>query len=443
MPRWLLVVLGLAVLAAPAVAQPATPSATPARADTTSLTLEACLVQAIAQAPSLAAARAAVAEADAALSEARARRLPTLGLGANYQYTSTYMKQTLALGPGLPSRTLQFGDGHVADVNLGLSVPLFTGGELSHAAQAAAAGDSAAVLQGATTRLDLTRDVRQAFYTALGRRSQLAAASLAVTRLQRHVDDITGAQQAGAATEETRLRALARLSQAEQRRLQAAAASDSAGIALGRLLGQPTTSIRPAGSLAQSLLADQDRDPARVAQRPDLAALAHEESRQVNLARAARGRLWPRVAADVRGHYGRPGVDALTNDWMSYATVGVSLDWPLWDSGARSDRAQQAAARARGIAARRADVLDAITAAHATVQSQLAAAGAQLEQAAARADLQHRIADLVGQRYAQASATETEYLDAQDDLTQADIDLALARTRLRLAESALLWTLGD
>jgi outer membrane protein TolC len=40
------------------------------------------------------------------------------------------------------------------------------------------------------------------------------------------------------------------------------------------------------------------------------------------------------------------------------------------------------------------------------------------------------------------SATETEYLDAQDDLTQAELDLALARTRVRLAEAALLWALG-
>jgi outer membrane protein TolC len=40
------------------------------------------------------------------------------------------------------------------------------------------------------------------------------------------------------------------------------------------------------------------------------------------------------------------------------------------------------------------------------------------------------------------NATENEYLEAQDDLTQAELDLALARTRVRLAEVALLWTLG-
>ena len=34
------------------------------------------------------------------------------------------MQRELQLGPGLPAGTLEFGDGHVADLNLGLAVPL-------------------------------------------------------------------------------------------------------------------------------------------------------------------------------------------------------------------------------------------------------------------------------------------------------------------------------
>ena len=161
------------------------------------------------------------------------------------------------------------------------------------------------------------------------------------------------------------------------------------------------------------------------------------------LAGALRGGLWPRVGADLRGHYGRPGVDVFANDWTPYATAAVSLDWPLWDAGARTSAASQAAARARQTAARRDDVTDAVTAAHAAARVELAAAIAAEALANERVELTQRILDMVAGRLAAAAATESEYLDSQDDLTAAQTDLALARTRVRLAEATLLWTVGE
>jgi outer membrane protein TolC len=95
------------------------------------------------------------------------------------------------------------------------------------------------------------------------------------------------------------------------------------------------------------------------------------------------------------------------------------------------------------MSARRNDVADAIAAAHATAQSRLGSAVAAQAQASERLDLQRDILDLVRRRRAQAGASEAEYLDAQDDLTEAETDLALARTQVRLAEVTLLWTLGE
>ncbi|MBK6899739.1 MAG: hypothetical protein IPH09_10845 [bacterium] len=49
---------------------------------------------------------------------------------------------------------------------------------------------------------------------------------------------------------------------------------------------------------------------------------------------------------------------------------------------------------------------------------------------------------MVGARYERADASESEYLDALDDVTAAEVELSLVRTRQRLAEATLLWTLG-
>ena len=420
------------VAAAPGGAAPDAP----ARLD-----LAACLQRAHAAAPRLEELRAAMAEAAAAADEAAARRLPALGLGATYRYASESMESEISLAPGLPSRTLSFGDGHVADVNLALSLPLYTGGELSGTAAAAAAGSRAAALRAAAAAEDLGLAVRRAFYAALGRESQLAAAELAAARLRRHVDEVAGALAAGAASEEMRLRAVTRLREAEQRRTRAAAARDSAGVTLGRLVGLAGETVLPAGDLAASLFED-GVVPAAVGERPDLAALQAERARQDHLAAAARGRLLPRIGGELAAHYGRPGVDQLTNDWMSYATAGVSLDWPLWDGGARSRRAAQAAARSLQAAARHRDLQEAVAAANAAARLDLAASREELDRATERAELARRIGELVGARYERADASESEYLDALDDVTAADFELSLVRTRQRLAEASLLWTLG-
>lgn len=434
-----------AALAALAVAGAlaTTAAAAPAAAgDTLRLDLAASLARAEAAAPALAAARAQVDEQAALAAEADARRFPVVGLGGGYQYASEHMKRDLVLGLGLPTRTLEFGDGHTADVNLGVSVPVFTGGELAATAAAAGAGHEAAQRRGDSARLDLARGVRQTWYGVLGRQAQVDAARLAVGRLARHLESVCAAGAAGAATEEARLRAAARLNLADQRLAQATAARDSAGLALGRLVGEPGRAVLAAGDLAAPLLADAAIAGVAPDARPDVAALALEQQRQRNLATAARGRMLPRVTADLRAHYGRPGVDALANDWMSYATAGVAVDWPLWDRGARNDRARQADARALWLAAQGRDLREAVATMEAGARTALAAAATQERQAAERADLQRRLLAMVEGRLAQSAATETEYLDAQDDLAQAEVELALARTRVRLAETALLWALG-
>ena len=428
-------------MAAPAGAGAATRPA-PAGADTLRLDLADCLALARSVAPSLAAAAAGSDEAAALAAEAGARRRPLLSAGAGYQYASEHMAAELALAPGLPTRSLEFGDGHAAELSLGLAIPVYTGGELSRTAAAAGAGVAAAAAREQAAGLELDRAVRAAHCGALGRLAQRDASRLAVARLSRHLADVGGARALGAATEESEVRAQARLLAARQRLATADAALDSAALALGRLVGRPGAVVLPGGDVGATLLPGEPDSLRGADDRPDLASLGHEASRQRELAAAARGRLLPRVTADLRTRFARPGVDALANDWMAYGTAGVSVDWPLWDAGARRSRARQAEARATLVEAQRRDLAEAVATAIATARAGLRAAAVVEEQAAGRVALQERLLRMVAGRQAQAAASGTEYLDALDDLAQAEAELVLARTRVRLAETALLWALG-
>jgi RNase adaptor protein for sRNA GlmZ degradation len=70
----------------------------------------------------------------------------------------------------------------------------------------------------------------------------------------------------------------------------------------------------------------------------------------------------------------------------------------------------------------------------------LAKPGEQLEKAEDRVVLEGRRRELVSGRYAQAAASETEWLDAEDDLAMAEIERATATTRLRLTETERIIT---
>lgn len=437
--RWIPTIPAVLLLAAAA-----TCAASPAPDDgqRTWLSLAECRADALAASPKLREAAAAASEAAERAAEAKALRGPVLGLGADYSYVSETMSRELDFGAGGEPAVLEFGDGHTSDLRLGLSIPIYTGGSLAGTYRAESAGRRAADHQTEATRLQVVRTVRRVFYATMGLRAAVEADELLVGRLTRHRDEVAAAVALGAASEEDGLRAESRLSRAEQQRLTTAASLDSAAVELGRLVGRTGEAVYPAGDLEESLIAGRDLSPERLAARPELASLDEQARRQAQMAAAARGGLLPRIEGEVAGHYGRPGVDSFSNDWMSYASIGVGLKWNLWDGGATRRRAGQARAAERRIEARRDDTLQMLTASRAASETILEAAETGLAEARRRLELERRIHEMVAERHRQAAATESEYLDAQDDLGDAETQLARALTRVRLAEADLIGLLG-
>jgi len=439
MMRWIPAIAAIVLLLAAAVCV-----ANPGPGDEldTQLSLAECRAAALAASPTLREAAAAASEAAERAAEAGARRGPALGFGADYAYVSETMSHDLDFGAGTPPAVLEFGDGHTTDLRLGLSIPLYTGGALSGTYRAERAGRRAADHQTEAVRLQVIREVRRVFYVAMGLRAAVEADELLVARLARHRDEVGAAVALGAAAEEDRLRAESRLSRSEQQRLRTAASLDSAAVALGRLVGLTGSAVYPTGDLEESLLSGRDLSSERLAARPELASLDEQARRQAQMAAAARGGLLPRIEGEVAGHYGRPGIDSMSNEWMSYASVGVGLKWNLWDGGATGRRAGQARAAERRIEARRDDTFQMLTASRTAAGTILNAAESGLAEARRRLGLERKIHAMVAERYRQAAATESEYLDAQDDLGDAETQLALALTRVRLAEAALIGVLG-
>lgn len=406
-------------------------------------TLEQCIEQALRSSPRLQVGRAALRGAEAAASEASAMRWPTATLSGAYNYTSEAMEFQV---PGLPipgytPPTIAFGDGNVYDAALTVRYPLYGGGAVIAKSRAEAAGLNAARSDLGTEHLKLLYDVRRAYYNALGAEAKAGAARQSVQRLQRHLDDITGIQAAGAAMEENRILAEARLRQAESVMLAVEADLSAAQFALGGLLTEPGTAIVPRGILDQPLF-DEHAAPPEAASRPDVAALEFRIDRGQHLSRAARGALRPALSAAVALHYAKPGINLPQNEWMDYYTAGVTASWTLWDFRARSHRTRQAQAATQLWEARRAELVTAIETRRSAAFVALDAARAVRGKASDRLTLEQRRLALVEGRRQAGMASDRDFLDALDDVTAAQTDYAAALIRVRLAETELLHALG-
>jgi outer membrane protein len=416
-------------------------AAAPARADdgVVELDLETCVAQASANSDLIYAARFRQEAAEARAGGAQASRWPTLSTVGSYDYASEVTSFDVPIGP--TPRTIEFGDGNTWRFGVGVDVPLYTGGSLGANAHAERAGAGAAEYDVAADSLSVVRGTRAAFYRALASGARLDAARVAVRRLERHLERVNQSIDVGAASEEERVQITARLREAEQRMLAVEMEKVTDELALGTAIGRPGVRVTPRGDLDASLMAGPPAGDT-FESRPELWALAMRRRESDERARAAWGSLLPSVVASAYMNYGRPGVDPVENDWMSWASARVSLSWTLFDAGARSKRTEAARASARAIDATRSDLHRRLEGAFTAAQVRLDYAQRQAGKAVERLDAERRRLELVTGRRDQGMATETELLDAHDDLADAEASEVSARAAVRLAESELLYAAG-
>ncbi|MBD3165824.1 hypothetical protein GF324_04455 [bacterium] len=408
----------------------------------TSMTLERCVEAALQDSPLLEARRAETRAARHGVDAMRGERLPSLSLNGSYQYQSK--TQEITITPPVPNAqatTIEFGDGDAVDANLTLRAPLFAGGSLRARQRAALHASEAAGFDVASDSLEVLYQVRRAYFSALGAEENLRTVETLISRLKRHVAQVQTAIDNGVSTPEALVAAKARLVEARAQREQASAIMAVAQQQLGHAIGQPDQRIAPDGRLDQPL-PQVERDAVSFNRRPSLQAVDRRLERLDAERRAVEGAFWPMVNAQASYHYADPGIDPVANEWMHYGTAGVQLTWTLWDWNTRSHRSQQVAATSDALLRQRDRITESFTAAEANAQRQMEAARRAMELSEERLELETETLRYTRARYEQGRATETEYLDRQDALSEAETALARARVNLRLAEVDVLKARG-
>ncbi len=386
--------------------------------------------------------QAEAAEYDAAA--ARAQRWPSLAVGG--AYTRLDDAPAFDFGfTGLPVAPPELFGGD--DFWMGaatVTVPLYTGGRISSSIAAAEARGRGAGAQAEGAAEDLKLAVADAYVGVLRARKALAVAESNVTTLEALVSDISAMFERELVPKNDLLAVQVALADARQSRLRAANAAQIALAAYNRRLGEPLTRpADPEDSLpAPEGLAADPEELVRTAleRRSELKALDEQATAYGQLAKTERSRVLPQLS--VTGAY-----NYLENTFLDdedFASVGVGVQWALFDGGQARKRAASLERSKRATEQQRADVQSLIELQVRQAWLDVSETRQRVQVTADAVDQSEENLRIARERYGAGLGTQTQLLEAESLRVQAFtnrdnavLDAGLAKLRLARAVGAL------
>ena len=423
--------------------------AAPARAQDApiTVTLEQAITQGLANSHRLADLQGRHDAAAAAEAARQAAQMPAVAAQGGYLRTN-HVEEFTIVQPGQP-RSVIYPD--VPDnfrARLDLQWPIYTAGRLDALERAARAERNATGADLDAARADLRLEITRAFWALVtaGETERVLERSLAA--IDSHVRDLRNRLEQGLIPPNEVLTAESRQANERLLAIEATNARSVAEADLRRLIGADGT-----GPIQPQAVLDAPGAPA-----PDAAGLLNEARTQrverkafESRVEAAEARIDAAAAAalpqlNVAGgfDYARPNprIFPREDEWHDSWDIALNVNWSLWDGGRNRAERAEAAATASSARARAADFDRQL--AFEVTQRRLDLDSSRAAIAVANAGLRAAVdaRRVLSDRYDAGVATNTEVLDAQTDVLQAELALTRALANVRLAEARLARALG-
>lgn len=458
-----LAVLVAFVVGGPAVAAAQAPEGPAATTVATNVTLEEAIAEATGEHPNIARARADRRAAEAQRKQARANFGPTLSASAGIQFWNDEITFSTSPGgdqvPQLPppqtpyeeiiaglftqSEPTVVRDQVTWDVALTISQPLGPLYSIYHGYRATEFAEEAAEEQVGQVSRDQAREAAVAYFRVLQAQAILETAQQSVEQLAAQVETVSVLVEAGATTPSQRMRIEVALAAAEQEVIQARSrvrlAQSNLAVALGRNAQERVgANAVDADTLPGVAGSPEDAVEAAVANRPELRQLELGIEAAESGVKAEEGTYIPQLVAV--GQYSHTEGQGLAG--TDTAFVGLSLDWTLWQWGARYYAVDEAEAQVVSLEAtqeqtRRQIGLQAKMAWY-DLESAVEAYGVA-ERAVAQAEEAYRVESV---RYEAGKSTSTDLLDAQSALTEARNNRNNALYQALIQHTELIYATG-
>jgi outer membrane protein TolC len=379
------------------------------------------------------------AATDVRLRNIRADALPSFGLDARAQYQSEVTKFPGGGAPGFTPPTLPH---ETYDAQLVVRQSLLdpTLGP-RRAVERAQLLESQSQVR--TTVYGLRQELNDAFFAAVSLQERIAALDVTIVDLGARLRETARRFEAGAALPGDTAAIAATIMQRQQDRLRLSGDRAAALARLSVLVGrdipdaQPLTIPDLRASVAQSVAV---LDSLRA--RPEYAQFDATRERLARQERATSAQLQPRIAAFGRAGYGKPGLNALGQDFQTYWLGGVQLQWAPWNWGARGRERELISIQGEIVATNEA----AFTLGIRRAQAQSLASMTRLDSTLALDDRVVALRELVEREAAaklrEGVITSADYVDRNMELFAARVARIQHRVELAHARATFLTILG-
>ena len=435
-------VLGAIVAAAmPAAAQ-----------DALVLTLPAAIERGLAEAPRLAEARSREDAAGATVAARAALARPVVTAATGFLRTN-HVDEFGVAQPGGGTRVIFPDIPNNVHARAEVTMPVYPAGRVGELVAAAEAGRRAAAADGRSAGADIALEITSAYYGLLTARERVRVLERALERSDASLEAVRARVASGVLAPNDVLSATAQRARQNVQLIEARNDAALAEAQLGRLVGAaPEQPIVLATAADQPLTDAADLTARPIAElierarsaRPERQAMAERQASLRATAAAASSASRPQVSVLAAVEPARPNprfvprVDAWNTGW----DLGVNATWTVFDGG--RSRAEQASALSEADAVQhRIEDFDRIVAVElrqrlldlATARAALEASG----EAVAAASEARRV---LGERFLVGVATNTDVLDADVDLLDAELEQARLQAALRMSEARLVRTVG-
>jgi outer membrane protein len=387
-------------------------------------------------------------EAAAAVEAGRAAAaLPQLGVAAGYMRTNHVDEFGISL-PGQPPRVIYPDIPDNVRARLDLNWPVYSGGRTSALEQAARAERQATAEDLAAARSDLRLDITRAFWALVTAIDTERVVARSLDSMDAHVRDLRSRLEQGlippnellsSQTQQSRQRVLAieagntrLVCEADLRRV---TGLDGDGRIEPAAVLEATMGVEPA---PDALVAQARGD------RPERRALEDRVQATRARAEAVHAAARPQVGLNGGYDYARPNprIFPRVGEWRQSWDVSVNVSWTIWDGGRRLAEQAEAAAATRASEARAADFDRQATFEVRQRWLERESSRAAITAAADGVRSATEARRVVMERFQAGVATNTDVLDAELAVLQADLDRTRTLANARLAEARLERAIG-
>ena len=331
-----------------------------------------------------------------------------------------------------------------------LQWPIYTGGSIDALSRAARAEIEATGQDREAARADLKLDITRAFWAVVTSRASSVVVRQALERTTAHLTDVRNQLDVGLVPPSDVLTIEAHLAHEQMLSIESDSIVEATAADFRRLVGlDPDARFElianlaapPVPSVPQPIAAAVSLARANRAERKSLEfrIRAADERTQATSA----GNL-PHLNVVAGYDMARPNLRILPieDKWTPSWDVGVQVRWSFFDGGKVKAETAEAAANRRGVEARLREFDSAIEAEVRERTASLNAARASIEAAEAGRRAAAEARRVLAERFAAGVATNTDVLNAQVALLQAELDATRARANTQLAAARLDRALG-